>query len=528
MSARLTRESVIGCGLMISLLVSMSCRSKSPESSVSKAVASVAPPGSAAGWSTVHELRQIWPQSGGVVLSARVEFRWWGGASHVELSRTRGFEKEVEQLAGLASASDPQRLDATSAELLDGLWFWRVSDAAGASRAVWSFRVRHVRGVENAGSTLDGTDLNCDGRPDILMNGGVWLGGDSKPMYSFALGPLAVKELLPEPGLPNPTWGQFVGIGDVDGDGCADVVTTATRQTHDMTVNIPVPVPILFRGRPELPTPWQAASRLAHELTPLGDLDADGYADTAACNDQDCTIFRGGPTGVVEAPFLTLKGYQTLLGGDFDADGIADLWAGGRTAAGHSRLSFFTGKSSFSSAPSSSFAIPLDLNGPPAGGLTINGKASILGFAGDGRSSSFWRVTDSSEAATVQRWPEAAHAASTWPRLNTASDWAFVPVTGPGARGVLLVIPMEVPAQWAPKQWFLQYGFSPTGTPFFLARSTISGLEQTEGVVGFSRIGDMNGDGYDDLLVQAHDSMGELLWYQYMGSATGFTFKQGL
>ena len=150
MSTSLARESVIGCGLILSLLVSTSCRSKSPESSVSKGVASVTPSGSTGstpGPSTVHELRQLSPQSGGVVLSARVAFRWWGAASHVELSRTRAFEKEIAQLAGSASASDAQRLEATSAELLDGLWFWRVSDAAGVSRAVWSFRVRHVKGV---------------------------------------------------------------------------------------------------------------------------------------------------------------------------------------------------------------------------------------------------------------------------------------------------------------------------------------------------------------------------------------------
>jgi len=375
---------------------------------------------------------------------------------------------------------------------------------------------------------LDGTDVNCDGRPDILMKSGIWLEGASAPLLRFQLGSLALKELLPEPGLPEPTWGQFVGVGDVDGDGCDDVVTTATRQTHDMTKNIPVPVPTLFRGRPDLAAPWQATSRLEHQLAPLGDIDGDGYADTAACTAQDCAIVRGSPVGLEAAPYLTLKGYQTLLGGDFDADGALDLWAATRVAAGQSRLSFFSGKHSLSSTPSSAFAIPLDLNGPPAGGLIANGTFSITGFAGDERVSSFWRVNAVSASATLQRWPEAAHASSSWPRLNRVSTWAFVPFTGPDARGVLVIIPMTVPAQWDPTQSFLQYGFSAAGTPFFLTRSTIPELEQTEGVNDFSRIGDTNGDGYDDLLVHAVDSMGSPLWYKYLGSAKGFTFKQRL
>jgi hypothetical protein len=514
--------------LIVGVLVSTSCRSKSPVLLTSKTVASVAPSGAATGPIPVHELRQLWPQSGGVVLSARVAFRWRGAASHVELSRTRAFEKGGEQLSGAASPSDPERVEATSAELSDGVWFWRVRDTAAVSRAVWSFRVHRMKGMQNAGSMLDGTDVNCDGRPDILMKGAVLLESASAPFLRFQLGPLALEELLPEPGLPDPTWGQFVGIGDVDGDGCDDVVTTATRQTHDMTRNVPVPVPILFRGRPDLVAPWQAASRLEHELTSLGDINGDGYADAAACKGQDCAIVRGGPVGLETAPFRTLKGYQTLLGGDFDADGVSDLWAGSRVAAGRSRLSFFTGKLSFSFAPSSSFAIPLDLNLPLAAGLIANGTLSILGFAGDERVSSFWRVSAGSASATIQRWPEAARASSTWPRLNTVSKWAFIPFTGPDARGVLVVIPMTVPAQWDPTQSFLQYGFSAAGTPFFLTRITISELDQTEGVTDFSRIGDTNGDGYDDLLVHAVDAMGSPLWYQYMGSAAGFTFKQRL
>lgn len=54
-------------------------------------------------------------------------------------------------------------------------------------------------------------------------------------------------------------------------------------------------------------------------------------------------------------------------------------------------------------------------------------------------------------------------------------------------------------------------------------------LEPTDSVIAFARVGDLNGDDVDDLLVQAmDDNLGGQLSFQYTGSETGFKYAQRL
>jgi hypothetical protein len=518
------RQAAVGCWAIVCLVASASCRPKNPEKLASKAVPSVASSKFADAPSPPHELRQLWPQSGSVVLSTRIGFRWLGTASHIELSRTRSFDKGFERLNGSAVSSDPQLLVATSAELSAGVWFWRVSSALATSNAVWSFRIPAIKDAQ--GNLFDGADVNCDGRADILFKGQVILGGDPPKRLLCGLGPAAVNELKPESDQEVPDWGQLVSIGDVNGDGCDDAVATATPILHRVEISRE-PVPILFLGQAGLSSNWQAARRLGHYLAPIGDLNHDGYADTAECTVRECTVYLGGRDGVKERPSLVFKDDGLPLGGDFDADGIPDLWAVNHATAGQGHMDFFSGKSPFSPTPTLSLTIPGDLNGTPAAGLVVSGSCALLGFATNGHSDVFWRATASPPSLTWQVWPATAHASAGWSSIWRVAAWEFVPFTGPGGRGILVILPMLPDVGWNPTHSFLQYGFTAVGAPFFLGRLTTPGLEHLDGLDGFARIGDTNGDGYDDLLVHGtEDTLGAQLSFEYRGSATGFTYKQ--
>src|SRR4051812_39620671 len=205
----------LACGIAIGISLG-ACRTKRSEKLVTRGPSAQTAPASPR---PPADLRQILPQSGSVLLSSRVAFRWRGAGSRIRLSRTRNFDAGYQELVGSLVSGDPQLVTATSADLANGVWFWRVSGPSAFSDAVWSFRVHHVKGVKDAGTLRDGWDVNCDGRADILLRGAVALGGDPPVTVSCDLGPLAVRDLEPVPDRPGPEWGQLVGVGDIDGDG---------------------------------------------------------------------------------------------------------------------------------------------------------------------------------------------------------------------------------------------------------------------------------------------------------------------
>ena len=171
-------------------------------------------------------------------------------------------------------------------------------------------------------------DVDGDGRGDVAVGSTVrngagvvelLLGGSAAPSWSFATGER-------DDGL-----GAQVGAaGDVDGDGFGDLLVGASTAGVDRAGEL-----WLFRGGPaglEVDPWWtvkgDAAWRLV-EARGAGDVDGDGFGDLLLLTrpglygDLSSELWRGGPAGLTRA--WTFDGELLDRPADLDGDGQADL-----------------------------------------------------------------------------------------------------------------------------------------------------------------------------------------------------------
>ena len=203
-------------------------------------------------------------------------------------------------------------------------------------------------------------DLDGDGKPDLVANdmGGkrvvvLWGNGDGSFTGSTAVGTgskgyayinvafaagrlfvptwpqaqLAVlraqkRELRQEAllELPNPSF--FAVAADFDGDGVPDVaVATYSGNTADATRD-----GIVFFSGGHAPGKLYPSGRSPTALA-AGDVDGDGLADLAVCNQggDTVTVLLGGRAGLREGATLAAPHPQGVALGDLDGDGKADL-----------------------------------------------------------------------------------------------------------------------------------------------------------------------------------------------------------
>jgi hypothetical protein len=378
-------------------------------------------------------------------------------------------------------------------------------------------------------------DVNGDGFADVWIGSpGFANAGGVVGRVELHLGSATGVEPLPVTSFDGSNFGAAAAsrlgacvapVGDVDGDGFADVgfvaplfddpevdagrawVFTGCARGISTTYSWVV-------ARPQL-------SFFGDALDGAGDVDGDGFDDliVGAYGTNTAEVFRGGPAGLSTVSSWTLTappaqqwfGFSVATAGDVDGDGFADVIVGAPAAFGASVL------------PGSAFLYrggPLGLSTSPAWSFSGGQIQAWFGYtvasAGDVNGDGFADVTIDAPMYDVGGATDAGRvflflgsssglsASPAWTRDGTFMNArAHAPVhkigdvNGDGFDDILVVNLAHPTPTTA-----INVGELFLGSPAGLAASPDSTIA-LDTMATVSGAGDVNGDGYDDILVSA-------------------------
>jgi len=346
-------------------------------------------------------------------------------------------------------------------------------------------------------------DVNGDGYDDVIVGADGYSNGQSGEGRAFVyLGSASGLEDSPvwtaEGNKSLAEFGHSVAsAGDVNGDGFSDIVVGADQYTNDQS----------FQGRayvyhgspsgPETTPAWMVEgagtrANLGVSVASAGDINGDGYADVVIgasgySNDQSsegrALLYEGSAAGLSSTPSWIVEGDQdsasfgisVASAGDINGDGYADVVIG---ASGYSN------------------------------GQSHEGRASVYEGSAAGLSS-----TPSWIAEGDQEWAYFGYS------VASAGD-----VNGDGYSEVIVGAPKYDTDQIDDGTAFLYEG-SASGLTAGAVWATIGNQDSEYYGGSVASAGDVNADGYDDVVVGApFYDVGEIsagAAFVYHGSATG-------
>ncbi len=348
------------------------------------------------------------------------------------------------------------------------------------------------------------------------------------------------------------------GAGDLNGDGYCDVAVGAPYYSaggfggalwtyHGSAAGLGSAISSM--GIAVAGTEW------AYSLAAAGDVNGDGYADLAVgapsfdigAGSVGASYVQFGSSvgataadywGVVASNLGERRGCSVGAAGDVNGDGVSDLivgaknYNGGLTGEGGAFVHHGV-RSTLSDTPGwnivgavsqqglgAGVASAGDVNGDGYGDVIVasRGSASVVG---DGRFEVF------------HGGPDGLPAVSNFAGIEPDTDWGFGPVStagdvnGDGFDDIVFGIPHFSGGQ-SQEGGFIVFRGSATGLNFAAQNGLQSNIADAQMGYSVSTAGDVNGDGYADIIVGApflsNGHSGEGRVYVFHGSATGVGF----
>ncbi|MCX6546028.1 MAG: FG-GAP-like repeat-containing protein [Acidobacteria bacterium] len=364
---------------------------------------------------------------------------------------------------------------------LTGLVSVYLGGASGLATTAATTLSGEVAGDSFGRSVATAGDVNGDGYADLVVGAHaynsstgrahVYLGGGS------GVATTAATTWTGEAGTYSDFGRSVASAGDVNGDGYADVVVGAYYYDYSGTGRV-----YLYLGGPNglattpatILTGETAGNEFGYVVATAGDVNGDGYADVIVGETGYVRgygrvyVYLGGPGGLATTPATTLTGavdeqvgWSAGTAGDVNGDGYADVLVG---AAGSGRAYVYLGG---------------------AGGLATTPATTLTGAAGDQFGCS----------------------------VATAGD-----VNGDGYADV--VVGAKSYNNWDGKAYLFLGGASGLVTS---PATTMAGAGREALGASVATAGDVNGDGYADVLIGAGQTFTGAIGrvYLYLGGANG-------
>ncbi len=438
--------------------------------------------------------RLLSPMSTARVSSPTPMLRWalpvGAVGAHVQVCHDRACTTVEQSLTSVYTHTAP------TTALTPGVHYWRAEPQGGGGWSpTWEFFVGHAPHAVDASWGSVG-DYNGDGYADVVV--GTNGSGLAEIFPGSAQGTGAPTQLHAPCGAVDFAT-EAVSAGDLNGDGYADLLVGAWRSNlayvyygSDQGL-LPQPTVLNGTGVPGRSSLDGGISYFGAGIAGAGDINADGYADVLVGDGGGVHVYLGGPSGVTSASTLIPApsgsydfGFPLAGVGDLNADGFADIAVG---AYDDNAVYVYLG------GPTGPGSVPVTVTGPD-GSYFFGASVSCAGDVNADGYADLLVGADESGTAHVYLGGMAGPSVLGITLAGPGGSYFGFATAGAGDVNADGYDDIIVGAATATAYVFPGTASGTVPVPTVLTGPPASGFGRS--VAG---VGDVNGDGYDDVAV---------------------------